>query len=127
MPTLTVKLIGIEWVCPAPKPVTNTLYVPTGVTPPTEIVKVDEPEPGAAIEAGLKLAVVPAGRPEVDSETKELKSPERVEVTIDDPAPLWGIDNDDADDESEKCGPKLMSMTGCSSMPLGAMPSCPSK
>ena len=31
--------------------------------------------PGAAIEAGLKLAVTPEGRPETESEIAELKPP----------------------------------------------------
>ena len=101
--------------------------MPTGVVAPTAIVKVDEPEPGAAIKGGLKLAVTPAGKLEADSEMEELKLPERLELMMDDPAPLWGIVKDDDDDDREKLGPKMMSITGCSSMPLGAMPSCPSK
>src|SRR5260370_20168958 len=89
------------------------------------MVKVDEPEPGAVIEAGLKLALAPAGKPEAESEIEELKFPERVETIVTDPALPRAIVNDDADDDSEKLGPKLRSMTGCSSMPLGAMPSWP--
>jgi hypothetical protein len=38
-------------------------------------VRVDVPLPGAAIEAGAKLAVTPAGKPEAESETAELKPP----------------------------------------------------
>lgn len=38
-------------------------------------VRVELPLPGAAIEVELKLAVTPAGNPEADSETAELKPP----------------------------------------------------
>ena len=38
-------------------------------------VTVEIPLPGAAIEAGLKLAVTPEGKPEAASETAELKPP----------------------------------------------------
>ena len=40
---------------------------------PTEKVIVDMPDPGAAIEAGLKLAVTPVGRPTADKAIRELK------------------------------------------------------
>ena len=38
-------------------------------------VSVELPLPGAAIEAGLKLAVTPAGKPEALKEIAELKPP----------------------------------------------------
>ena len=75
------------------------------------------------IEAGLKLALAPVGKPEAESEIEELKFPESVETIVTDPALLRATVKVDADDDSEKPGPKLMSMTGCSSMPLGAIPS----
>jgi hypothetical protein len=68
----------------------------------TEIVSVDEPDPGAAIDDGLKAAVVPAGRPEADSAIEELKLPESVEVIVEEPVPPWPTVIDEADDESEK-------------------------
>lgn len=40
-----------------------------------ENVRIELPLPGAAIEAGLKLAVTPEGRPETESEIAELKPP----------------------------------------------------
>jgi hypothetical protein len=46
---------------------------------------VDEPEPGAAIEVGLKLAVTPVGAPEAESETAELNPPETVVLIVDVP------------------------------------------
>lgn len=39
----------------------------------TASVRVDVPEPGAAMVAGLKLAVTPAGWPVADRERAELK------------------------------------------------------
>jgi hypothetical protein len=41
-------------------------------------VSVELPLPGATIGLGLKLAVTPAGRPDADNETAELKPPEIV-------------------------------------------------
>jgi hypothetical protein len=38
-------------------------------------VSVELPLPGAVIEVGLKLAVTPAGKPEAESATAELKPP----------------------------------------------------
>ena len=40
----------------------------------------DVPEPGAAMEAGLKLTVTPAGWPLADKATAESKPPETVVV-----------------------------------------------
>jgi hypothetical protein len=38
-------------------------------------VSVELPAPGAAMEAGLKLALTPVGNPETDNESAELKPP----------------------------------------------------
>src|SRR6266478_8848756 len=38
-------------------------------------VSVELPAPGAAMEAGLKLALTPVGNPETDNEIRELKPP----------------------------------------------------
>ncbi len=38
-------------------------------------VRVDVPLPGAAIDAGAKLAVTPAGKPDAENEIAELKPP----------------------------------------------------
>ena len=38
-------------------------------------VRVDVPLPGAAIDAGAKLAVTPAGKPDAESEIAELNPP----------------------------------------------------
>jgi len=52
-----------------------TVALPTVAALPAERVSVELPLPGAAIEAGLKLAVTPEGNPEADKETAELKPP----------------------------------------------------
>lgn len=48
-------------------------------------VTVDEPEPGAAIDAGLKLTVTPEGAPDAFRETAELNPPEIAVVMVDVP------------------------------------------
>ena len=60
---------------PPPVALTVTLNVPAAATLLAEIVSVELPLPGAAMEVGLKLAVTPDGKPEADSETAELKPP----------------------------------------------------
>src|SRR5215472_2200699 len=52
-------------------------------------VKVELPPPGAAIDAGLKLAVTPAGNPEADNETAELKPPLTVVEIVEVPDEPW--------------------------------------
>ena len=50
---------------------------------PARNVTVEDPLPGAPIEAGLKFAVAPAGKPEAESAIAELKIPEIVVVIVD--------------------------------------------
>ena len=52
----------------------------------------EEPLPGAAIDAGLKFAVAPAGRPEADSAIDELKLPEAVVVIVEVDELAWTIE-----------------------------------
>lgn len=49
--------------------------VPLVAVLPTVNVSVELPLPGAAIDAGLKLAVTPVGKPEAERATAELKPP----------------------------------------------------
>ena len=58
-----------------PVAVTVTFAVPVVAVAVAENVSVELPLPGAAMDAGLKLAVTPAGRPEADNDTAELKPP----------------------------------------------------
>ena len=56
--------------------------MPVTVLEATVSVIVEDPEPGAAIEAGLKLAVVPVGRPDALKDTAELNPPETVVLMV---------------------------------------------
>ena len=52
---------------------------------PAVIVKDEKPAPGAAIDVGLKPAVAPDGRPDVESETVALNPAETVVVIVEIP------------------------------------------
>ena len=51
----------------------------------TAIDIVDDPDPGAAIVAGLKVTVTPLGWPEAESAIAELNEPVTAVVTVDVP------------------------------------------
>ena len=55
--------------------------MPVGAVLDTVRLKSDVPEPGAAMEAGLKLTVTPVGWPVADKAMAESKPPETVVVT----------------------------------------------
>ncbi|MFI5105290.1 MAG: hypothetical protein ACHP79_10235, partial [Terriglobales bacterium] len=55
-------------VTPPPLAVMVTVEVPTVAVPLAVRVKVELPVPGDAMDAGLKLAVTPAGKPDAESE-----------------------------------------------------------
>ena len=68
---------------PPPVAVTVTLVVPVVAVLLAVKVSVELPLPGAAIEVGLKLAVTPEGKAEVESEIAELKPPlTEVEIVL---------------------------------------------
>lgn len=71
----TVKETLAVCVTLPPVAVTVMVEVPVMAVLPTVNVSVELPLPGAARDAGLKLAVTPVGRPEVERETAELKPP----------------------------------------------------
>ena len=52
----------------------------------------EEPLPGAAIDAGLKFAVAPAGRPDVERAIEELKLPEVVVEIVEEAELAWTIE-----------------------------------
>ena len=58
---VTVREIDVAWVTPPPVPVSVIGYVPVATEEETENVAVDDPDPGAAIDAGLKETVTPDG------------------------------------------------------------------
>ena len=77
-------IVALCWV-PPPFPVTVIEYVPTAVFDPTVMVIVELPPPGAAIELGLKLTVVPLGVPAADRLTALLNPPLTVVVMVEVP------------------------------------------
>jgi len=70
-----VRATIVVCVTPPPVAVTVTFVVPAVAVLLAVNVRVELPLPGAASEAGLKLAVTPEGNPETDNETAELKPP----------------------------------------------------
>ena len=59
--------------------------MPGAVDASTFMVIVDDPEPGAAIEVGLKLTVTPLGWPEADKAIAALNPPEMAVAIFDVP------------------------------------------
>jgi len=58
--------------------------VPVAVAEPTAMVMLELPEPGAAMDVGLKLTVTPVGWPDAVKAMAELKPPETAVVIVDD-------------------------------------------
>lgn len=75
--------------CEMPPPLALIVMVdvPAAAVLPAVNVRVELPEPGAAIDVGLNAAVTPVGNPVADSETAELKPPETEVETVLDPEP----------------------------------------
>jgi hypothetical protein len=126
---LTVRVTVVVWVTPPPVAVTVTVEVPVVAVLPAVNLSVELPLPGAAIEPGLKLAVTPAGRPEADNATAELKPPLVDVEMVALPEEPWVTDKLVGAAATLKSGAvpglKTMSRTGCNSIPLGATPVCP--
>ena len=70
----------------------------------TASVRVDVPEPGAAIDVGLKVAVTPAGWPLADNATAELNPPETVVVMAEVPLLPCTTDTEVGEAASVKAG-----------------------
>ena len=58
---VTVKVTVDVWVMPPPVPVTVIGYEPVAVFAATVMVMVELPDPGAAMDVGLKATVTPVG------------------------------------------------------------------
>lgn len=67
-------------------------------------VAVEAPEPGAAIEVGLKLTVTPEGAPDAERDTAELNPPETAVVMVEVPLLPGATEMDAGDAESVKAG-----------------------
>jgi hypothetical protein len=69
----TISDIVVVSAIPLPFPETVIVYVPMAAVDWALSVNVEEPDPGAGMDRGLKLAVVPAGRPDTLRFMVELK------------------------------------------------------
>jgi hypothetical protein len=78
--------------------------VPGVVVEATAIVIVDVPEPGAAMDVGLKLSVTPVGWPVADNAIAALKPPETAVVMVDEPLPPWTTETEVGAAEMVKLG-----------------------
>jgi hypothetical protein len=71
---------------------------------PAANVIVEVPEPGAAIEVGLKLTVAPLGVPEAERATALLKPPLTVVVIVAVPEAPWATESEVGDAASVNVG-----------------------
>ena len=60
-------------------------YTPVAAVEAIVIVMVELPEPGAAMDVGLKLTVTPVGWPDADKPMAELKEPDTAVVMVEVP------------------------------------------
>lgn len=82
---VTVRETVVVCVTPPPVPVTVIKCVPVAVVEATVIVMVEVPEPGAAMDVGLKLTVTPVGWPVAVKATAASNPPEIAVVIVDVP------------------------------------------
>ena len=80
------------------------MYVPAVVPAATANVNVDDPEPGAAIDDGLKLTVTPEGCPFADNATAELNPPLTVVEIVELPLLPCTTETELGEAESVKAG-----------------------
>lgn len=78
--------------------------MPVTVVEATAIVIVDAPEPGAAIDVGLKVTVTPVGWPVADKAIAESKPPETAVVIVDVPLLPCTTETEEEDAEMVKVG-----------------------
>ncbi len=78
--------------------------MPVAAVDATASVRVEVPDPGAAMEAGLRLAVTPVGAPEADKAMAEVKPPETAVVMVDLPLLPCATETDVGEAEMVKAG-----------------------
>jgi hypothetical protein len=107
-------------VTPPPVAVTVTGYEPITAVEATVKVSVDEPEPGAAMDAGLNAAVTPAGSPLAVSVIAEFRPPETTVVIVDVPLLPCGTETEAGETDSVKSeGVGVPVSASIRPMPLG--------
>lgn len=87
-----------------PVPVTVIEYVPVAVVEATAMLMVELPEPGAAIDVGLKFTVTPAGWPLAVKAMAALKPPDTAVVIVDVPLLPWATESEPGAAEMLKSG-----------------------
>ena len=111
------------WVTPPPVAVTVTFTVPVVAVLVAVNVRVELPLPGAAMDAGLKLAVTPAGNPEVVSDTAELNPPLTVVEIVVLPEVPWVTLREAGEAEMLKSGVACF-QTSVIGVAVAALPTC---
>jgi hypothetical protein len=91
-------------VSPPPVPVIVMLYVPVAALEATVNVAVEVPEPGEAMDAGLKPTVTPAGIPEAVRAMAELNAPEIAVLMVEVPLLPWTTETAVGEAEIVKAG-----------------------
>jgi hypothetical protein len=79
---ITSNVTVVVWVIPPPFAVIVMVRFPVRAVRPTFTVIVDVPDPGAAIELGLKLTLFALPCPDADKVIAELKPPETDVATV---------------------------------------------
>lgn len=80
---------------------------------------VDVPDPGAAIEVGLKLTVTPVGAPEAVKAIAESNPPNTAVVIVDEPLPPCATDTEPGEAEMVKLGVDVPARALTRPEPLG--------
>ena len=117
---LTVSAMVAVCVNPPPVPVTVMVDVPAATVEGTVMVTADVPEPGAAMDVGLKATVTPDGWPVALSAMAESNPPETFVVMVDEPLLPATTETEVGEAEMVKAG---VSVVGASALirpaPLG--------
>ena len=82
--------------------------MPATVVEATAIDAVELPEPGAAMDVGLKVTVTPVGWPLAVNATAELKPPDTVVVIVEDPLLPCATETEVGEAEMAKFGVCLL-------------------
>jgi len=116
---VTVKDTVVVSLRPPPVPSTVIGYVPVAVDEATAKDIVDVPDPGAAIELGLKLTVTPVGWPEAVKAIAESNPPNTLVVIVDEPLLPCATDTEPGEAEIVKLGDDVPARALTRPEPLG--------